>query len=125
MEKRPSSANLKSYQERNNIAATIIKKSKRKSWEDYISTLTPEVPIKEIWCKIKSIKNSYVSSVYPLMENNISITDPKHKADIFVKYFKQIGNLNNVHVPLSTELEIEKCCTEGYHMEINRSIKIS
>ena len=48
LERRPSSANLKSHQELNNIAATIIKKIKLKSWEDYISTLTPEVPIKEI-----------------------------------------------------------------------------
>ena len=58
------------------------------------------------------------------MENNISITDPKVKANIFVKYFKQIGILNNVHVPLSTELEIERSCTEGHHMEINKNIVI-
>ena len=59
------------------------------------------------------------------MENNISITDPKVKADIFVQYFKQIGNLNYVHVPLSTELEIERSYTEGHHMEINKSFLIS
>ena len=57
------------------------------------------------------------------MENNISITDPKVKANIFVKYFKQIGNLSNV--PLSIELEMERSCTEGHHMEINKSIVIS
>ena len=62
LERRYSSANLKSYLDQNNIAATIIKKSKHKSWEDYISTLTPEVPIKEIWNKIKAIKNSYIPS---------------------------------------------------------------
>ena len=42
------------------------------------------------------------------MKNNISNTDQKVKANKFVKYFKQRGNLNNVHVPLSTELEIER-----------------
>ena len=46
------------------------------------------------------------------MGNNIRITDPKDKANILVKYFKQIGNLNNVHVPLSTELEIERSYTD-------------
>ena len=91
LERRPSSANLKSYLEQNNIAASIIKKSKHKSWEDYISTLTPEVPIIEIWNEIKAIKNSYIPSVYPLIKNNISITDPKVTASIFVKYFKLIG----------------------------------
>ena len=59
------------------------------------------------------------------MENNISITDPKVKENIFVKYFKQIGNLSNVHVPLSTELEFERSCIEGHHMEINKRIVIS
>ena len=59
------------------------------------------------------------------MDINISITNPKVKANIFVKYFKQIGNLNNVHVPLSTQLEIERSCTEGHHIEINKSIVIS
>ena len=125
LERRPSSANLKSYLEQNNIAATVIKKSKCKAWEDYISTLTPEVPIKEIWNKIKAIKNSYMPRVYPLMENNISITDPKVKANIFVKYFKQIGNLNKIHVPRSMELEIERSCTDRHHMEINKSNVIS
>ena len=65
LERRPSSANLKSYLQQNNITATIIKKNKRKSWEDYISTLTPEVPLKKIWNKIKAIKNSYIPSIYP------------------------------------------------------------
>ena len=59
------------------------------------------------------------------MENNISITDPKVKANIFIKYFKQIGNFNNVNVPLSMELEIERSCTEGHFMDINKSILIS
>ena len=59
------------------------------------------------------------------MENNISITDTKVKANILVKYFQQIKNLNNVHVPLSAELDIERSCTEGYHMEINKIILVS
>ena len=91
----------------------------------YISTLTPEVPMKEMWNQIKAIKNSYIPSVYPLTENIISITDPKDKANIFIKYFKQIGNLINVCVPISSELEIGRSCTEEHHMEINKSILIS
>ena len=34
---------------------------------------------------------------------------------------KQTYLLNNVHATLSTELEIERSCTEGHHMEINKS----
>ena len=79
LERRPSSANLKSYLEQNNIAATMIKKNKCKSYEDYISTLTREVLIKEIWKKIKAIKKIYIPSVYPLIENNIAITDQNFK----------------------------------------------
>ena len=59
------------------------------------------------------------------MENNILITDSKVKANILVKYFKQIKNLNNVHVPLSSELDIKRSCTEGYHTEINKIIIFS
>ena len=59
------------------------------------------------------------------MESNIAITDPKVKANIFVKYFKQIGNFDNVHVRLSVELEIVRSCTEAHLLEINKSILIS
>ena len=86
LEKSPSMSNLKAYQEKTNISANI-KKQKCKSRETYISSLTPETPMKEIWCKIKSIKSSYVSSVLPLTENGVSITDSKMKGDIFTNHF--------------------------------------
>ena len=62
LDRRPSSANLKSNLEQNNIA-DIIKKSKRKSWEDYILTLTPEVTIKKFGTKLKLSNFLYSLSI--------------------------------------------------------------
>ena len=118
-------SNLKAYQEKTNIAANIINKQKRKSWETYISSLTPETPMKEIQGKIKSIKSSYVSSVFPLTENGVSITDSKMKADIFANHFKNIGNIGNVHKPLLPKLVLESYCAEGQQLEINKKITFS
>ena len=106
-------SNFKAYQEKTNIAANIIKKQKGKSWETYISSLTPETSMKEIWGKIKSIKSSYVSSVFPLTENGVSITNSKMKADIFANHFKNIGNIGNLHQPLLPKLVLKSYCAEG------------
>ena len=87
LEKRPSMSNLKAYQEKTNIAANIIKKQKCKSWESYISMLTLETPMKEICGKIKSINSLYISYVFPLTENGVTITDFKNESRYFCKSF--------------------------------------
>ena len=76
--------------------------------------------MKEIWGKIKSIKSSYVSSVFPLTENGVSITDSKMKADIFANHFKNIGNIDNL-----PKLVLESYCAEGQQLEINKKITFS
>ena len=63
--------------------------------------------MKEIWGKIKSIKSSYVSFIFPLTENGVSVTDSKVKADIFANHLKNIGNIGNVHQPLLPKLVLE------------------
>ena len=61
-----------------------------------------------------------VSSVFPLTENGVSITDSKMKADIFATHFKNIGNIGNVHQPLLPKLVLESYCAEGQQLEINK-----
>ena len=109
-------SNLQTSQEKTNIAANIIKKQKRKSWETYISSRTPETHMKEIWGKTKSIKSSYVSSVFPLTENGVSITDSKITADVFANHFKNIGNIGNLYQPLLPKLVLESYCAEGQQL---------
>ena len=71
-------------------------KSKKKSFESYASTLQHDTPIKAVWSKMKSFKSSYTRQTYPLITNNVMITDPKEKANALAEFFS-CSSITGIH----------------------------
>ncbi len=57
LKKCPSTTNLLTYRKLRAKAQWTLKHAKRKSWQTYVSTITNQTPIKEIWTKIRAIEN--------------------------------------------------------------------
>ncbi|KAG5869488.1 hypothetical protein JTB14_003589 [Gonioctena quinquepunctata] len=59
----PSTENLIEFKKRRSFARRIINESRKRSWEEYVSSLTADTPVSELWKKIKIIsgKNSYIN----------------------------------------------------------------
>ena len=64
LEKHPNQNNLDDYNRKTAAAKEICSKSKKKSFQTYVSTLQYDTPIKTVWSKIKSFKSNYVQQTY-------------------------------------------------------------
>jgi hypothetical protein len=85
----------------------MIYKQKYYSWRSYISTLTAETPIKEVWDKIRNIKGSYNKQTYPIVQNNVMLTSNKEKTNAMAKHFQEISHCGvpNIFINLENLLE--------------------
>ena len=67
-----------------------IRQAKKNSWQNYVSTLNSNTPIKTIWKKIKKIKGKNNTQTTHLKKNNTIITDRQehtnHLGETFSKF---------------------------------------
>lgn len=74
-------------------ARYTIKESKRKSWAEYISTLSSNTPISEVWQKIKRIKGINADrNITHLKKNDMVIITKEHIADIFANTYQEASS---------------------------------
>lgn len=85
--------NIMKLREAENEVKFYTAELKRKSWQEYVSTLTSTTPITEVWNKIRSIRNTYTPPASALKEQNSIITSPGCIAEIFSEYFKEKFNI--------------------------------
>jgi len=66
------------------ILRKTIKQAKRKTWEEYISSINEQTTTKEVWRKVKKISKSYKSPELPAIkdENGYIQTEPRRVADL-------------------------------------------
>ena len=77
--------------------------SKRRSWQNYVSELTADVPISRLWQKIKAFQGRYPVQTYQITENGKLVEDNIKKAELFVNYFSGISNVASVTNQINTQ----------------------
>ena len=91
--KHPTTPNWIAYKKATAKARNIIKDSKKKSLEEFVSSLTHNTPQSIVWRRIKSFKSGYTPQTFPLTSTDGPILSPKEKAQTFNKFFKeQVGD---------------------------------
>ena len=90
LEKHPTKEHLKDYREKSLTARNICRTSKRESFREYIGSLQYDTPKKEIWQKIRAVKNKSYSPLMPIEDNGNLITDSFEKANRYAKYIENI-----------------------------------
>lgn len=90
----PISENLINYRKIRAKAKFIIKE-KRKSWENYISTITHSTASKFVWDKINKIQSRYSQNMKFLHIDGNIIYNPFEIANIFAdKFYRASSNIN-------------------------------
>ena len=79
LEKHQTKSNLLDYNRKTAAAREMCVKSKKKTFQSYVSTLQHDTPIKTVWSKMKLFESSYTRQIYPLITNNVVITTRKKK----------------------------------------------
>ena len=97
LELHPLIVNLQDYKHKCNVARTAIKEAKKASWEKYISDIKSDTPIKEVWSKIRGIKNKQRLTTIPVMQNGNIIISSKDRAECLAEHFKRNNNENLLH----------------------------
>lgn len=68
---------------------------KRKSWKEFVSQITPNMPITEVWNKIRQIKGAQsFSQCSIIIQNHKNITSPQQITNIFANHFEQNSSNN-------------------------------
>ena len=129
LEKHPTNSNLGDYKLQQARAKYTLKKNKRTSFRDYISSLNEDVPQSQIWRKLKSFKSSYVPQNYPIKVNDTPILNNNDKADLFCKHFQQDLQdsndryINNIEDAKKLDEEFNVVITRGEIEENLRNLK--
>ena len=90
MQNHPIIDNIIEYKKLTAKARFIIKRSKKQSMHDYISTLNHSTPQSQIWKKIRAFKSTYSPPTFPLEDaNGLPILDPIDKAELMSTHLKQ------------------------------------
>jgi len=125
VEKYPNEANLADLRKKTAEAKYTIIQSKKKSWRNYISSLSFDKPIGEIWKKIKTIQGKYVPQTYPIIVEGNHIIDNYTKAHHFKTLFQSTSELSTVNPPENVieviNNTLNKHSTQQYNCPFNMS----
>ena len=78
------------------IAKYTLNKTKRESWERYITGINEITPMSKIWKRIRKIRGKYENVKAPyLIKNDEHITDPQRIADIMANHYAKISSNNS------------------------------
>lgn len=99
------------------IVKSTVKTSKINSWLKYLGSITYQTPVKEVWEKIKAVKNKPPSNIPVLIENGQIISEQPAIANILAESFAANSSDNNfsedflqfknssVNIPDPTEIQ--------------------
>ena len=101
---RPLHENLENFLVFRTKARRTIRKSKRKSWKQYVSRLNSLTSIKKVWGMVRKIQGKgKPASFNHLRKNNDNITSKKDIANTlssenYTSKFRNIKNQREIHI---------------------------
>lgn len=95
--KYPTTDNLIAFKQARATARKVILKNKRDSWNEYTSTITPDIESKTMWTKIKAVSGINTSNTITSIqtETNSITEDPVEIANIIATHFENVSHTNN------------------------------
>ncbi|CAL4067567.1 unnamed protein product, partial [Meganyctiphanes norvegica] len=105
-------------------AKRVIKITKRETWRNFCSKLTPETPTQEVWNMIKKMKNGKISKNPILHENGMPVKDERTQANIFAEKIEALSdNLHN-QITEGQKLTINQAKEESINTDYNKRFSI-
>ncbi len=120
----PSEENLKNFKVSRAKCRFIIREAKKQSWIKFSSSFNSSTPIKEVWNKVKMLKNQNFTAI-TVIKKDSQITHHKQEiAEIIADHFYNISATKNysptfINLKQSAE-EKEINYTDSSHEDYNR-----
>ena len=124
LERHPTQQNLLIYRAKSAEVCKLCKKKKKESFQRYIESVKYDTPKKEVWGKIRAVKNISYSCTMPIEVDNILITDPVEKANKYAYLLKEIAKPGKHTDLLDFGREYRQACSKGYDLAYNREISM-
>ena len=71
----------------------ISRESRRNGWQNYVSSINPDTPIRKIWKKVKKITGKYSESrAVTLIQNDTRITDQNECSNILAQHYSKVSS---------------------------------
>lgn len=85
------------YKKKRSLCRRILKETKKKYWENWVSSITPKTPINDMWKKIHCLdKNKKrINTITLEKENGSFVTSPAEVSDLLAKTFSSNSSCNN------------------------------
>lgn len=72
-------------------ARWVLKKARRESWKAYVSSITAETPLTQVWTRVRKISGKFSAPPPPVLSHaGEMVADPKAVADIFADHFASV-----------------------------------
>ena len=73
-----------------------IKKARKGSWLNFISSINSKTPLSVVWKKVRKIAGKYIPSQPPVLKiNGINVADTQVVADTFANHFANVSKKDN------------------------------
>lgn len=90
----PSTENLISFKRARAKAKYIYKNKRRSSWQEYLTSINTNTPVRSVWNKVKSIRGNRVFEKPVIRVGNDILTDPMDVADsLALHYSRQMSTV--------------------------------
>ncbi|KAG5876551.1 hypothetical protein JTB14_021457 [Gonioctena quinquepunctata] len=92
----PSLENMIAFKKARAKSRRLIRESKKRTWEEYVSTITLDTPAAEVWNKIRSILEKEFTEASPILEvNGQVIVNNGDIAEALTAYFESLSGSQN------------------------------
>nr|CAH7738809.1 unnamed protein product [Callosobruchus chinensis] len=95
----PTTSNMITFKKLRAKSRKLINEAQKKSWQEYVSSITSEVPIREVWKKIKIISgNNYTRPTNILKIDGQLIEGTNEVCDALANQFETASSTNNYSI---------------------------
>lgn len=126
MKRNPIMENILKYKELRAKKRFILKKSKKESWQNYVSKVTPNTPLKEVWEKIRRIKGAPHRPLTSLINEQGQVISSAAKiGEMLAEKFQAASSTSNYNTEFSnyrTKTEREELFVNNAENELNMVI---
>lgn len=95
----PTQENLIKFKQLRARSRRLILAEKKRSWEEYVSTITRDTPTPEIWKKVRRIKGKeFTPPSQVLVQDDRTVTSDKEIVEILAKHFEETSSSENYNL---------------------------
>jgi len=78
------------------ISRRTIREARRKSWQDFVSSINSNTPMSAVWSRVGKVNGKWRAPKQPTVEHDgHMVLDPKEVSDILADHFASVSSRNN------------------------------